>query len=157
MDLEASPSEAVLRDECRDWLREHLPWSYGEGLPPRFDDLAEEVAFGRAWQRQLADGRWVGVAWPTEYGGRDAGPIGHYIVTEELARARAPELVGRIGVNLVGPTVLAHGTDEQRAAVAPAHPLGRRALVPAVQRARRRQRPQLAHHARDAASTAAGD
>ncbi len=115
MDLEASPSEAALRDECRAWLREHLPWTYGEGLPPRFDDLAEEVAFGRDWQRRLAAGRWVGVAWPTEYGGRDAGPIGHYIVTEELARARAPELVGRIGVNLVGPTILAHGTEEQRA------------------------------------------
>ncbi len=115
MDLAASPSEAALRDECRAWLREHLPWTYGEGLPPRFDDLAEEVAFGRDWQRRLAAARWVGVAWPSEYGGRDAGPIGHYIVTEELARARAPELVGRIGVNLVGPTILAHGSDEQRA------------------------------------------
>ena len=115
MDLAASPSEAALRDECRAWLREHLPWTYGEGLPPRFDDLAEEVAFGRDWQRRLAAARWVGVAWPSEYGGRDAGPIGHYIVTEELAHARAPELVGRIGVNLVGPTILAHGSDEQRA------------------------------------------
>ena len=114
MDLTPSEPERALRFECREWLREHLPWTYGEGLPPRFDDLAEQVAFGREWQTQLARGRWVGVAWPEEYGGRDAGPIGHYIVTEELARARAPELVGRIGVNLVGPTLLAHGTPEQR-------------------------------------------
>jgi alkylation response protein AidB-like acyl-CoA dehydrogenase len=115
MDLRATDEEAALRSECRSWLEEHLPWPYGVGLPPRFDDLADEVAFGRDWQRRLAEGRWVGVAWPTEYGGRDAGPVGHYVVTEELARARAPELVGRIGVNLVGPTLLAHGTDDQRA------------------------------------------
>ncbi len=114
MDLRVQGAEAELRDECRDWLRAHLPWEYGVGLPPRFDDLADEVAFGRDWQARLAEGRWVGVAWPEEYGGRAAGPIGHYIVTEELARARAPELVGRIGVNLVGPTILAHGTPEQR-------------------------------------------
>ncbi|HUF85687.1 MAG TPA: acyl-CoA dehydrogenase family protein [Acidimicrobiia bacterium] len=114
MDLTASVDEAALRDGVRAWLRGHLPWEYGRGLPPRFDDLAEEVAFGREWQAKLADGRWVGVAWPEEYGGRGAGPVEHFIVTEELARARAPELVGRIGVNLVGPTLLAHGTDEQK-------------------------------------------
>src|SRR5215216_1771856 len=63
----------------------------------------------------ISEGRWVGVAWPEAFGGRGAGPVEHYIVTEELARARAPELVGRIGVNLVGPTLLAHGTPEQKA------------------------------------------
>ncbi len=114
MDLRPSPNEAELRGQCREWLRANLPWEYGRGLPPRFEDLEAEVAFGREWQARLATGRWVGVAWPEEYGGRDAGPIGHYIVTEELARARAPELVGRIGVNLVGPTILAHGTPDQR-------------------------------------------
>src|SRR5207244_11240908 len=115
MDLRATPAEAALRDEVRGWLRANLPWEYGKGLPPRFDDLADEVAFGRAWQAKLAGGRLVGVAWPEEYGGRGGGPVEHYIVTEELARARAPELVGRIGVNLVGPTLLAHGAPEQKA------------------------------------------
>ena len=118
MDLSPTPSEQALRDEIRAWLRDHLPWEYGKGLPPRFDDLAEEVAFGREWQAKLASGRWVGVAWPEEYGGRGGGPVEHYIVTEELARARAPELVGRIGVNLVGPTLLAHGTDDAEGALA---------------------------------------
>jgi alkylation response protein AidB-like acyl-CoA dehydrogenase len=115
MDLSATDDEARLRDEVRSWLRANLPWEYGRGLPPRFDDLAQEVAFGREWQAKLASGRWVGVAWPREYGGRGGGPVEHYLVTEELARARAPELVGRIGVNLVGPTLLVHGTDEQKA------------------------------------------
>jgi alkylation response protein AidB-like acyl-CoA dehydrogenase len=114
MDLSQTPSERALRDECRAWLRANLPWEYGRGFPPRFDDLAEEVAFGRQWQAKLASGRWVGVAWPEAYGGRGAGPVEHYIVTEELARARAPELVGRIGVNLLGPTLLAHGSPEQK-------------------------------------------
>ena len=115
MNLTPTDEEARLRAEVREWLGEHLPWEYGKGLPPRFDDLAEEVAFGREWQAKLAAGRWVGVGWPREYGGRGAGPVEHYIVIEELARGRAPELVGRIGVNLVGPTLLAHGTPEQQA------------------------------------------
>src|SRR3954453_5430271 len=103
-----------LRAELEGWLRANLPWEYGKGLPPRFDDLAEEVAFGRSWQSKLASGRLVGGGWPEESGGRGGGPVEPYIVTEELARARAPELVGRIGVNLVGPTLLAHGTAAQK-------------------------------------------
>jgi len=114
VDLTPTPDEAALRAEVRAWLTEHLPWEYGKGLPPRFDDLADEVAFLRTWQAELADGRWVGVAWPHAYGGRGAGPVEHFIVQEELARARAPEMVGRIGINLAGPTLLAHGTPEQK-------------------------------------------
>jgi alkylation response protein AidB-like acyl-CoA dehydrogenase len=114
VDLTPTAAQEQLRTECRSWLREHLPWEYGTGLPPRFASLDDEVAFGRGWQHQLAEGRWVGVTWPEEYGGRGAGALAHYVVQEELARARAPELVGRIGVNLVGPTLLAHGTDDQR-------------------------------------------
>lgn len=115
VDLTPTAEQDEVRHACREWLRAELPWEYGVGLPPRFDDLADEVAFLRDWQARLAADRWVGVAWPEAYGGRGAGPVEHFVVQEELARARAPELVGRIGVNLVGPTLLAHGTDEQRA------------------------------------------
>ncbi len=114
MDLRTTAEQETLRSEFRTWLKEHLPWPYGEGLPPRFDDLGETVAFGRKWQASLAANRWVGVTWPEELGGRGLGALENYVVIEELARARAPELVGRIGINLVGPTLLAHGTDEQR-------------------------------------------
>ena len=116
MDLTPTVAEAALRDEVRAWLRANLPWEYGKGLPPRFDDLAEEVAFGREWQAQARGGpvgRRRRGRRSTAGGAR--GPVEHYVVTEELARARAPELVGRIGVNLVGPTLLAHGTTEQQA------------------------------------------
>ena len=114
MDLSPTTEQIALRAECRTWLEANLPWEYGRGLPPQFDDLADEVAFLRDWQRRLADGGWVAVTWPEEYGGRGAGALVHYVVQEELARARAPELVGRIGINLVGPTLLAHGTAEQK-------------------------------------------
>jgi alkylation response protein AidB-like acyl-CoA dehydrogenase len=114
MDLTPTPEQEAFRAELRAWLRANLPWEYGTGLPPRFDDLAEEVAFLRDWQRRLAEGRWVGVTWPPEYGGRGLGPLEHFIVQEELARARAPELVGRIGINLAGPTILQWGTPDQK-------------------------------------------
>ena len=58
---------------------------------------------------------WVGVTWPAAVGGRGLGPAENFVVQEELARARAPELVGRIGVNLAGPTMLDNGTEEQKA------------------------------------------
>jgi alkylation response protein AidB-like acyl-CoA dehydrogenase len=114
MDLTTTPDQEHLRDEFRAWLHEHLPWEYGVGLPPRFTDLGEEVAFGRRWQADLASAGWVGVTWPTAYGGRGLGPGENFVVQEELARARAPELVGRIGINLAGPTLLAHGSDAQK-------------------------------------------
>ena len=88
MDLSPTPAEAELRDEIRAWLRANLPWEYGKGLPPRFDDLADEVAFGREWQAKLASGR-LGrrrlARASTAAGAR--GPVEHYIVTEELAAA----------------------------------------------------------------------
>jgi len=120
MDLTTTPEQEHLRSQLREWLRAHLPWEYGVGLPPRFDDLADEVAFGRRWQTELAAAGWVGVTWPPAYGGRGLGPAENFVVQEELARARAPELVGRIGVNLAGPTLLANGTDAQKSRWLPA-------------------------------------
>jgi alkylation response protein AidB-like acyl-CoA dehydrogenase len=59
------------------------------GEPPEFASLADEVAFLRGWQRQLAEGGWVGIHWPRDYGGRGASVIEHYIFQEEIAAARA--------------------------------------------------------------------
>ncbi len=114
MDLTPTPEQEAVRHEIRTWLKDNLPWEYGVGLPPAFDDLAAEVEFLRGWQQRLAAGRWVGVHWPERYGGRGSGAVENFVVQEELSRARAPELAGRIGVNLVGPTLLAHGTDDQK-------------------------------------------
>ncbi len=114
VDLTPTDDHHRFRRHCRSWLEANLPWAYGTGLPPIFDDLAAEVAFGRQWQSKLAEAGLVGVTWPVEYGGRESDPVYHFIVQEELARARAPELVGRIGVNLVGPALLTHGTPIQK-------------------------------------------
>jgi alkylation response protein AidB-like acyl-CoA dehydrogenase len=112
MDLAPTQQEQAFRSQLRDWLEANKSWS---DRAPRHDDLAEEFAFLRAWQRKLGSGRWVGVTWPEEYGGRGLGPVEHAIVQEEFARAGAPELVGRIGVNLAGPTLLANATAPQKA------------------------------------------
>jgi alkylation response protein AidB-like acyl-CoA dehydrogenase len=114
VDLSPTPAEAEFRAEVRAWMAEHRTWT---GRAPKFDeaDFDAEVAFLRSWQAGLATAKLVGVTWPSEYGGRGAGPVEHAIVSEELARAGAPEILGRIGVNLVGPTLLGHGTPEQKA------------------------------------------
>ena len=115
MDLQITPEQRQLQAELHGWLVAHLPWEYGTEPPTRSPDLAELVAFGRRWPAALAADRWVGVTWPVELGGRGLGATEHFLVTEEMARARAPELVGRIGINLVGPTLFAHGTEGQKA------------------------------------------
>jgi len=113
MNLNPNPEQARFADELRTWLRSNLPWEYGSAPPPPVD-LVERVDAGRRWQRALAGAGYVAVAWPEEYGGRGLGPVEHFMVQQELARAGAPELVGRLGLNLVGPTLLAHGTPAQR-------------------------------------------
>jgi|MudIll2142460700_1097286.scaffolds.fasta_scaffold16015_2 alkylation response protein AidB-like acyl-CoA dehydrogenase len=114
MDLTFSEQEEAFRSELREWLRHHLPAGWGTDEFPEPQSLAAEVAFLLDWQRHLSAGGWVGVHWPREYGGRGATTVENYILQEEFARARAPEIIGRIGVNLVGPTLIAHGTEDQR-------------------------------------------
>jgi alkylation response protein AidB-like acyl-CoA dehydrogenase len=114
VDLSFSPAEERFRAELRAWLAANLPPAWRGPEPPEFPSLADEVAFLRDWQRRLADGGWVGIHWPRQYGGRGASAVEHYIFQEEIAAARAPEVINRIGVNLVGPTLITHGTDAQR-------------------------------------------
>ena len=114
MDLSFSEAERAFAAEVRQWLADHLE------PPPPFATLAEEVEWGRRWQAQLAEGRWVGIHWPRPYGGRGASPLEVAIFNTEYARARAPQPVNRVGINLTGPTLLAHGTEEQKARYLPA-------------------------------------
>jgi alkylation response protein AidB-like acyl-CoA dehydrogenase len=112
MNLSFSPAEETFRAELRDWLASHVPPGWNEGAEP--PALSDEVAFLVEWQRRLHAGGWVGVHWPKEYGGRGATVIENYLFQEEMARAKAPEIINRIGVNLVGPTLITHGTDAQK-------------------------------------------
>ena len=108
MNLAFSAEERAFATEVRTWLADHLE------VPPGFATLEEEVAWGRAWQATLARDRWVGIQWPAAYGGRDASPVQVALLNMEYARARAPQPVNRVGVNNVGPTLLAYGTEEQK-------------------------------------------
>ena len=108
MDLTFTPAEEGFAAEVGSWLAANLE------PPPAFADVDDEVRWGRAWQAKLAAAGWVGIHWPREYGGRGASPVQVALFNREYARARAPQLVNRVGLNLAGPTLLAHGTDEQK-------------------------------------------
>jgi alkylation response protein AidB-like acyl-CoA dehydrogenase len=92
-----------LRRELRAWLAAH---------PAPAADDADGL---RTWQAALHADGWVGVHWPVEYGGQGASVTQVAVYNEELARAGAPPLLGRAGITLVGPTLIAHGTEAQRA------------------------------------------
>jgi alkylation response protein AidB-like acyl-CoA dehydrogenase len=114
VDLSFTTAEVAFAAEIRAWLADRVR------VPPRFETIAEEVAFGREWQAELAAARWVGVHWPAAYGGRDATPVEVAIFNMEYARSRALQPINRVGINLAGPTLLAHGTDDQKARWLPA-------------------------------------
>ncbi len=114
MDLSFSPEERAFAQEVHAWLAENVE------VPPRFENIADEVEFGRRWQARLAEHRWVGIHWPAEFGGRSASPVEVAIFNMEYARSRALQPINRVGINLAGPTLLAHGTDDQKARFLPA-------------------------------------
>jgi alkylation response protein AidB-like acyl-CoA dehydrogenase len=108
MDLSFTAEEEAFAEEIRSWLAANLE------LPPRFHSLDEEIEWGRSWQAKLASDRWVGIQWPAEYGGRSASPVQVAIFNMEYARSRALQPVNRVGINLAGPTLLAHGSEAQK-------------------------------------------
>src|SRR5919202_3106325 len=107
MDLTLSPQELEFRDDVRGWLAEHHP-----GPEPAGDREAFE--FRRDWQRRLNERGWAGLSWPAEYGGAGATLVEQAIFYEEVARAGAPSMANVLGLAMGGPTVIAHGTEEQK-------------------------------------------
>ncbi len=107
MDLTLSPKEEAFRDELRSWLEANHP-----GQEPQGDEAAFE--FRRAWQRKLNEAGLAGVSWPKDYGGRGATLIEQAIFNEEVVRARTPTVANVLGLAMGGPTVIAHGTEEQK-------------------------------------------
>jgi alkylation response protein AidB-like acyl-CoA dehydrogenase len=105
--LTLSPEEEGFRDELRAWVGEHHP-----GREPEGDEAAFQ--FRRDWQKALYDAGWAGVSWPREYGGRGATLVEQAIFNEEMVRSRAPQLANVLGLAMGGPTVIAHGSEEQR-------------------------------------------
>jgi alkylation response protein AidB-like acyl-CoA dehydrogenase len=112
MDFAFTPEQARFRDELRAWLHESLAV---EAAPLPAMGAAEGVERRRRWQRRVAEAGYAGVSWPTQYGGRGLSLIESMIVNEEMARAKAPDLINVIGLNMAGPTIIHHGTEEQKA------------------------------------------
>lgn len=113
MNLNPTPAEQHFRDEFRTWLDSNIPESWD---PSGFhdEDSSQRFEFLRDWQKKMYDAGWVGIHWPKEYGGRGASLIEQTIFIEEMARAAAPPLINVLGVSLLGPTLIAYGTEAQK-------------------------------------------
>jgi alkylation response protein AidB-like acyl-CoA dehydrogenase len=114
VDLDDTPDQAAYRAQVRAWLEQNkaaAPVLTGEGA---LQDEDEIVAARRAWQGKLAENGLAGVTWPKEFGGQGLGPIEQVLCNQEIARAKVPGILDAIGVGMLGPTIIAHGTDEQK-------------------------------------------
>ncbi|MGH3734693.1 MAG: acyl-CoA dehydrogenase family protein [Micromonosporaceae bacterium] len=113
--------DSTFRHEVRQWLAENLTGEYarlrGLGGPGREHEAYPERL---AWNRHLASSGWTCLGWPVEYGGRAATLDQQVIFHEEYARAGAPAKVSHVGEELLGPTLLAFGTERQRQRFLPA-------------------------------------
>jgi len=114
VDLDDTQDQAAYRAQVRAWLDEHkgeAPVLEGEGA---LEDESEIIAARRAWQGKLAEGGLAGVTWPKEFGGQGLGPIEQVLCNQEISRAKVPGILDAIGVGMLGPTIIAHGSDEQK-------------------------------------------
>lgn len=111
MDLHFSEADHDFRARARAWLAANVPSELRPAHGP------EAAQFDRDWQRKLFDHGWAGVAWPSDYGGLGLSGLQQVIWYEELARARAPHHINTMYIGLMhaGPTVIARGTEEQKA------------------------------------------
>jgi alkylation response protein AidB-like acyl-CoA dehydrogenase len=126
MELDLGPEIAQFRGETRDWIAEHAPpglaeladWNRsivtgGYGYGQRAEAMASP-AYQR-WEDELAQARLICAQWPEEFGGRGLDAVRMAVFNEELHRAAVPRVMRGMGESLVGPSVIVHGTPEQRA------------------------------------------
>ncbi len=127
MDWNDSPEQAAFRAQVLDVIDRELPERYRERQGPderqwEFDRKSPDPAAreaSHAWLQALAARRWVAPQWPEEYGGGGLSPMEQFILNQEMARAGAPG-VGGSGMRMLGPTLIVHGSDEQKARYLPA-------------------------------------
>jgi len=111
VDLNDTPEQAAYREKTRTWLEANR-----DQAPPR-SGSSEDKAYidsRRAWQRKLAEAGLAGVTWPKEFGGQGLGPIEQVTVNQELSRAGVPGILDVIGIGMLGPCLIAHGSEEQK-------------------------------------------
>ena len=123
MDFDDTPEEAAFRQEARSWLRANAKEKDPGQLSTShsfydFDDVF--VTEGKAWQRRLFDGGWAGITWPVEFGGRGGDVMQSMIFRQEESHFDVTVGLFAVAIGMAGPTIIAHGTDEQRARYLPA-------------------------------------
>jgi alkylation response protein AidB-like acyl-CoA dehydrogenase len=118
MDLTYSPAELAFQKKIRAWLKKNVPKKARDERPMEFGD-PRRIAEAKAWQRKVYEAGYVALGWPKEYGGQALDIMHQTIVNEEMVLARAPGLIGMMGIQMVGPTLIAHGTEEQKARYLP--------------------------------------
>ena len=113
MDLSLTPAHEALRRRLRTWLAANLPRSRRDDRSVEYGE-PERIPAAKAWQRKLYEAGFVAMRWPREYGGQGADVLEQTIVDDELVRAGAPGLIGLLGVEMLGPTLIEWGTPEQK-------------------------------------------
>ena len=113
MDLTYTTEERAFQREVRAWLTKNVPPRQRDERPMEWGD-PRRIADAKAWQRKLYEAGYLALGWPREYGGQGADVMRQTIVNEEMVLARAPGLIGLMGIQMVGPTLIQHGTEEQR-------------------------------------------
>lgn len=111
MDLTYSPEEERFRERVRKFFETNLPPGWVEGKRP---PGVTGIDFLRDWQRRLYENGFLGMAWPKEFGGQGASQIEMAIFNEESARVRAPGALNVLGLSMIGPTIISHGTAAQK-------------------------------------------
>ncbi|HIG68476.1 MAG TPA: acyl-CoA dehydrogenase [Myxococcales bacterium] len=114
MDLNLSPDALKFRDELRAWLDVNLERSYTEEVLAPNADEDSLVEVRRQFQKKLNDAGYLGMGWPTEWGGRGATQVEEAILRAELAAVDAPQSPNALGIGLCAPALIHHGTEEQR-------------------------------------------
>lgn len=113
MDLNDTPELAEYRARVRGWLDENKGAAPPNEGSSQHDDPGAIEAH-RAWQAELTKGGLNGITWPAEYGGQGLGPLHQVVANQEIARAGVPGILDVIGVGMLGPTIIAHGSEEQK-------------------------------------------
>jgi alkylation response protein AidB-like acyl-CoA dehydrogenase len=111
MDLNLSPEEIKFRDELRPWLAANAPKDWDER---REESMESRFEYLKLWQRKLYEGGWAGISWPKEYGGRGASLMEQVVFWQEMALASAPPLANVLGLGIIGPTIIAYGSEAQK-------------------------------------------
>jgi acyl-CoA dehydrogenase len=116
MDFKDTPEEAAFRAEARAWLEANAERRLrpGESKPPPDARRKEAIAAAKAWQAHKADAGWACITWPVEYGGRGASSVQNMIWNQEEAKVLTPPNIFTIGQGMLGPTLMAHGSDAQK-------------------------------------------